>query len=44
MLKGRFKFLFKRIDIPLCHMPDLVMVYMCLHNMCIANLDGFYMD
>jgi hypothetical protein len=25
-------------------MPDLVMVYMCLHNMCIANLDGFYMD
>jgi hypothetical protein len=41
MLKGRFRILLKRIDIPLCCMLDLMMTYICLHNMCIANLDGF---
>ncbi len=44
MLKGRFKLLFKRVDIPLCHMLDLVTVCICLPNMRIANLDGFDMD
>ncbi len=44
MLKGRFKILLKGIDIPLCHMLDLVMACICLHNMCIANLDSFDMD
>jgi hypothetical protein len=44
MLKGRFKLLLKRVDIPLRHMPDLVTVYICLHNMCIANSGGFDMD
>jgi hypothetical protein len=44
MLNGRFKLLLKRVDIPLRHMPDLVTAYICLHNMCIANLDGFDMD
>jgi hypothetical protein len=44
MLKGRFKLLLKRVDIPLCHMSDLVMVCICLHNMRITNLDGFDMD
>jgi hypothetical protein len=32
MLKGRLKFLLKRIDIPLCCMLDLVMACICLNN------------
>jgi hypothetical protein len=40
----RIRILSKKIDIPFCHMPNLVMVCICLHNMCIANLDGFDMD
>jgi hypothetical protein len=44
MLKGRFKILPKIVDIPLHHMPDLVMACICLHNMCIVNSDGFDMD
>jgi hypothetical protein len=44
MLKGRFKILLKKLDIPLCHMLDLVMACICLHNMCIVNLDGFNID
>jgi hypothetical protein len=41
MLKERFKILFKRVDIALCHMLDLMMACICLHNMCITNLNGF---
>jgi hypothetical protein len=26
MLKGRFRILFKRVDIPFCHMPDLMTI------------------
>jgi len=44
MLKGRFRILLKRINSPLCHMPDLVMACICLHNVCIANSNGFDMD
>ncbi len=44
MLKGRFKILLKKVNIPLHHMPYLVMAHICSHNMCIANLDGFDMD
>ncbi len=44
MLKGRFRILLKGVDIPLCHMLDLMMACICLHDMCIANLDGFGMD
>jgi hypothetical protein len=44
MLKGRFRILFKRINIPLGHMLDLVIACICLHNMCIANSNGFDMD
>jgi hypothetical protein len=44
MLKGRFRILFKRVNIPLHHTPDLVTAYICLHNMCIANSNGFDMD
>jgi len=32
------------VDIPLCRMPNLVMACICLHNMCIANSNGFDMD
>jgi len=44
MLKGRFIILLKIIDSPLCHMSSLVTACICLHNMCIANSDGFDMD
>jgi hypothetical protein len=44
MLKGKFKILPKIVNIPLCHMPDLVLACICLHNMCIASSDGFDMD
>jgi hypothetical protein len=44
MLKGRFRILLKRINNPLCRMLDLVMACICLHNMCIANSNGFDMD
>ncbi len=44
MLKGRFKILLKIINIPLCHMLDLITTCICLHNMYIANSAGFDMD
>jgi hypothetical protein len=44
MLKGIFKILLKRIGIPLHHMPNLVAICICLHNMHIANSNGFDMD
>jgi len=44
MLKNKLKILLKKVNIPFCHMPNLVMACICLHNMCIANLDGFNMD
>jgi hypothetical protein len=44
ILKGRFRILFKKVNIPLCHMLNLVMACICLHNICITNLDGFDMD
>ncbi len=44
MLKSRFRILLKRVNIPFCHMLNLVMACICLHNMCIANLNGFDMD
>ncbi len=44
MLKEKFQFFFKRADIPLCHMLDFMMAYICLHNMCTAISDGFDMN
>jgi hypothetical protein len=44
MLKGMLKISFKRVDIPLCYMLDLVITYIVLHNMCIVNLNDFNMD
>ncbi len=44
MLKGRFRILLKIVNIPLSHMLDLVTICICLHNMCIANPNGFHVD
>jgi hypothetical protein len=44
MMKGRFKILLKKVNIPLHHILDLVMAHIHSHNMCIASLDGFDMD
>jgi hypothetical protein len=44
LIQRRFIILFKRMDIPLCSMLNLVMACICLHNMCIANSNGFDMD
>jgi hypothetical protein len=44
MLKGRSRILLKKVNISLHHMLDLVITCICLHNMCIANSDGFDMD
>jgi hypothetical protein len=44
MLKGRFRILLKRANIPLCHMPNSVMACIHLHDMCNIRLDGFNMD
>ncbi len=41
MLKGMFKILFKKVDIPWCYMLDLVITYIVLYNMCIVNLNDF---
>ncbi len=43
MLKGRFVILLKKIDIPLRHMLDLVMICICLH-MCVINSDYIDVD
>jgi len=44
MLKSILKILLKKVDSPLSHMLDLVMVCICLHNMCIIDSSGFDMD
>ncbi len=36
--------LFKKVNIPKHHMLNLMISCICLHNMCIINLDDFYMD
>ena len=42
-LKGRWRILLKRIDVPLVNIPDLVSACICLHNLCIIHGDGFNM-
>ncbi len=44
MLGGKLKILVKIVDIALRHVSNLVMVCICLHNMCIVNSNGFDMD
>jgi hypothetical protein len=43
ILKGRWRILLKRIDLPLKHVPDLVTVCIYLHNLCIIHGDNFDM-
>ena len=43
-LKGRWRILLKRIDVPLENLPDLVTTCICLHNLCIIHGDGFNMQ
>jgi len=44
ILKGRWRILLKRIDMPLKHVPDLVTACICLHNLCIIHGDEFDMQ
>jgi hypothetical protein len=44
MLKSKFKILLKEVNIPLHHMPNLVMTCISLHNMHIVDSNGFDMD
>jgi hypothetical protein len=43
MFEGRFEILFKKMNILLHYMLNLVMACMCLYNMCIGNSNGFDM-
>jgi len=44
MLKGRWRILLKKIDMPLRNLPDIVIASLCLHNLCILENDEFSMD
>ena len=44
MLKGRWRILFKKIDMPLRSILDMVIVCLCLHNLCLIYADGFDMN
>ena len=41
ILKGRWRILLKRIDMPLRHVPNVVTTCICLHNLCIIHRDKF---
>ena len=42
-LKGRWRILLKRIDVPLQNLTDLLTSCICLHNLCLIHGDGFNM-
>ena len=44
MLKGRWRILLKMIDVYLKNVPDLVAIYLVLHNMCIIFGDNFWKE
>ena len=44
ILKGRWRILLKRIDMPLQNVLDIVTASLCLHNLCILENDDFDMD
>jgi len=44
MLKGRWKILLKKIDMPLRSIPDMVTTCLCLHNLCLIHADEFDMN
>ena len=41
ILKGRWRIMLKRIDMPLRYVPNLVTACICLHNLCIIHQDKF---
>jgi hypothetical protein len=41
ILKGRWRILLKRIDMPLQHIPNVITACICLHNLCIIHRDEF---
>jgi hypothetical protein len=41
ILKGRWRILLKRIDMPLQHIPNVITACICLHNLCIIYRDEF---
>jgi hypothetical protein len=43
ILKGQWRILLKQIDMPLKHIPDLVIACICLHKLCIIHSDKFVM-
>ena len=44
ILKGRWRILLKRIDMPLRNVPDIVTASLCLHNLYIIKKDEFNME
>ena len=40
ILKGRWRLIMKRFEIPLRNMRDIVAAYIILHNICIVNNKG----
>ena len=44
ILKGRWRIILKRIDIPLRHVQNLVTTCICHHNLCIIHKDKFDLD
>jgi hypothetical protein len=44
ILKGRWRILLKTIDMPLHHLPNIVIAIFCLHKLCIIHGDAFDMD
>ena len=44
MLKGRWRILLKKIDMPLRSIPDMVTACLCLHNLCLIHVDEFDMN
>ena len=41
MLKGRWRVLFKKIDMLLRSIPGMVTACLCLHNLCLIHADEF---
>jgi len=44
ILKGRWRMIMKRSEIPLKNMPDIVATCIVLHNLCIVNNEGIEED
>ncbi|CAA9512094.1 MAG: hypothetical protein AVDCRST_MAG96-2509 [uncultured Segetibacter sp.] len=44
ILKGRWRILLKRNDMPLRNLPNIITASICLHNLCIIEDDEFDMD